>query len=66
MGKKNQISEVLYSWLFMSDYYSQTRYAVHREDYVAFSNGLPTKHTVHKSTTMSLSDLEEYVKKKEG
>ena len=66
MSKTNQISEVLYPWLFISDHYSQTRYAVHREDYVAFSNGLKTKHEIYKSKTMSLGDLEEYVKVKEG
>ncbi len=63
---KNQISEVLYPFLFISDHLTATRYAVHREDYVAFSNGLETKHEVYKSKTMSLSYLEEYVKHKDA
>lgn len=63
---KNQISEILYPWLFLSDHLTATRYAVHREDYVAFCNGLETKHEVYKSKTMSLGDLEEYVKQKES
>lgn len=63
---KNRISEVLYGWLFIADFYTQTRYAVNTEDYVAFSNGLKTKYTVYKSKTMSLDELAEYVKLKEG
>jgi len=63
--KTNHISEVLYPWLFMADPLTQTRYAVHREDYVSFNNGLPTKHEVHKSKTMGLDELAEYVKLKE-
>jgi hypothetical protein len=64
--KATTISEVLYPWLFIADSLTQTKYAVHREDYVAFCNGLECKHEVHKSKTMSLDELAEFVKQQEG
>jgi hypothetical protein len=65
MPKINEESEVLYDWLFHIDPYTKTANAYHREDYMAYWSGAEAKHKIHRSKTMSIDELAEYIKLKE-
>lgn len=63
---KNQTSEILYNWYFHVNSYDGTVNAFHKEDLIAYNNKTESKHEIYKSKTMSMDDMVEYVKLKEG